>query len=943
MNPSPGSRRRTTPVRPAGLEVGGYASPDGSRRRGRLPVWASVAAVTVAILVFASWSVSGPGVGGAGGIQASSPPSSSSHSSSHDPDPKAAAAGAADMGEPKGPAEAADFAPPAGKAGKAGAATEDIPATADDAAGTACALPATGADYPGRVLAAGGSNPKPTAVACRDACRATAGCNSWAWCFGEDACVGPDGVEFPRLGCLLASEPLAPWGRPSASLEAAYKPSTYISGYVKVRQPDQLTFVRLHSAPTPRVVLAMELPHRSSGCPTPGGDTINLLSLLNKKDYARWHSYDVAVATETLAPDLHNVGGAPGGPINMLPFLARLLDETPPAEADWILYMAPDLTIDDLTFTFPFESYAGKDLVLVGDAAKVRAGDVLGVDLGSVLVRNSPWSKKLLKKLIEKAAATPAPPPEKAYKTNPVSQAIIDVVADEPALLDRVRFETDFCMACDWRRIDLKRAGQVFDKTKAWGEANKNWKLFTTRFFDCQTCWGGGGMDADLAGQCTAAAWEHYEFAYCRFHRNVLAAAAAAKRGPPLHHLSPSDLPIPEGMKKRGLTPPPLYDFKGAEAAAGGKVPNPVLQPAKSHVTKTGQACYEACVANPKCSFWVWCAADSSRGGCDDGGEWSGRFPAGGCELMSLTPGLKPTQWDRGPAFSTFESGYVTPAHPLHARPAGGLPTPPADAASTRIAVLTGIAGTPCSTPWGDYFLELALKNKADWARLHGYELHQMAQTLDASIRPGAWQKVALLQRALKTIPPSRAEWLLWLDMDVVIGDVATTFPLDWYTGKDLVMWGFADKIAAGDVHGMNSGVLLLRNSDWTRALVDAVAEYGRYPVDLKVEEKLAAALPSYDVGMYEQNVLTYLFKTDPGRWLPKVRFEDALSMNVWYKKVYEPDVEQPAFIVHFAGCQVCNGFHPEKLGECDAEYVRNYAESVVRLERAAKKVGGLK
>ena len=902
----------------------------------------SVAAVTVAILVFASWSVSGPGVTGglplAGGKGGSAVPASPS---APVVDPKGAAAGDADMGAPRGQAEASDFA--GGKATKPDAAS--LPATADEAASTACALPAEGSPYPGRILAAGADHPKPSAVACRDACRATAGCNSWAWCFGEDACVGPDGIEFSRLGCLLASEPRAPWGRPSPELEAAFKPSTYISGYVKVRAPDQLTFVRLHSAPTPRVVIAMELPHRSSGCPAKGGDTINLLSLLNKKDYARWHSYDVAVATETLQPDLHNVGGAPGGPINMLPFLARLLDETPASEAEWILYMAPDLTIDDLTFTFPLESYAGKDLVLVGDKAKVTAGDVLGVDLGSVLLRNSAWSKKLVANLIRTAAATAAPPPDKAYKTNPVSQAIIDAVAADPALLDRVRFETDFCMACDWRRINLAAAGQVFDKTKAWGDANKNWKLFTTRFFDCQTCWGGGGMEADLAAKCSAAAWEHYEFAYCRFHRNVLAAGAAASRGPPLHHLSPADLPIPAGMKKRGLTPPPLYDFKGAEKA-GGKVANPVLVAAKGHTTPTGQACYEACVANPKCAFWVWCAADVVGGkGCDDAGEWSGRFPAGGCELAALTPGLKPTQWDRGPAFSTFESGYLTPAHPLHSRKAGlpaagAAPTP---ASSTRIAVLTGIAGTPCSTPWGDYFLELALKNKADWARLHGYELHQMAQTLDAAIRPGAWQKVALLQRALATIPPSRAEWLLWLDMDVVIGDVATTFPLDWYTGRDLVMWGFAEKIAGGDVHGMNSGVLLLRNSAWTRALVDAIAAYGRYPVDLKVEERLAAALPSYDVGMYEQNVLTYLFKSDPAKWLAKVRFEDALSMNVWYKKVYEPDVEQPAFIVHFAGCQVCNGFHPERLGECDAEYVRNYAESVLRLERAVKAKGGLK
>ena len=893
----------------------------------------SVAAVTVAILVFASWSVSGPGVSGGLPLagKAPAPPSPSAPVV----DPKGAAAGAADLGV-KGGAEASDFA-------STGKKHDDspLPATADAAASAACALPAEGSPYPGRILNPGAANPKPSAVACRDSCRGTPGCNSWAWCFGEDACVGPDGAEFPRLGCLLAAEPRAPWGRPSKELEASYKPSTYISGYVKLRAPGQLTFVRLHSAPTPRVVIAMELPHRSSGCPAKGGDVINLLSLLNKKDYARWHSYDVAVATETLQPDLHNVGGAPGGPINMLPFLARLLDETPAAEAEWILYMAPDLTIDDLTFTFPFESFAGKDLILVGDKAKVQSGDVLGVDLGSVLLRNSAWSKKLVAKLIETAAATPAPPPEKAYKTNPVSQAIIDSIAADPALLDRVRFETDFCMACDWRRINLAAAGQVFDKTKAWGDANKNWKLFTTRFFDCQTCWGGGGMDGELAKKCSDAAWEHYEFAYCRFHRNVLAADAAAARGPPLHHLSAADLPVPEGMKKRGMAPPPLYDFKGAERA-GGKVANPIVVAAKGHVTPTGQACYEACVANPKCVFWVWCAKDVVGGrGCDDAGEWSGRFPAGGCELAALTPGLKPTQWDRGPAFSTFESGYITPAHPLANR-AAGLPTGAA-ASSTRIAVLTGIAGTPCSTPWGDYFLELALKNKADWARLHGYELHQMAQTLDATIRPGAWQKVALLQRALRTIPPSRAEWLLWLDMDVVIGDVATTFPVDWYTGKDLVMWGFKEKISGGDVHGMNSGVLLLRNSAWTRSLIDAIAEYGRYPVDLKVEEKLAAALPSYDVGMYEQNVLTYLFKTDPAKWLPKVRFEDALSMNVWYKKVYEPDVEQPAFIVHFAGCQVCNGFHPEKLGVCDAEYVRNYAESVVRLERAVKAKGGMK
>ena len=158
---------------------------------------------------------------------------------------------------------------------------------------------------------------------------------------------------------------------------------------------------------------------------------------------------------------------------------------------------------------------------------------------------------------------------------------------------------------------------------------------------------------------CHASVWEHYEFAYCRFHRNNLAIAAAAARGPPLHHLGPAELPVPQGMKDLGMTPPPLYDFAAAEKAGPPKK-NRVLKAGRDHLAPSGQACYEACVAEAGCEFWVWCPARASGVGCDDGGEWGARFPAGACELMALEPGLAPVQWDRGPAFSTFESGYLT-------------------------------------------------------------------------------------------------------------------------------------------------------------------------------------------------------------------------------------------------------------------------------------------
>ena len=64
-----------------------------------------------------------------------------------------------------------------------------------------------------------------------------------------------------------------------------------------------------------------------------------------------------------------------------------------------------------------------------------------------------------------------------------------------------------------------------------------------------------------------------------------------------------------------------------------------------------------------------------------------------------------------------------------------------------KIAILTGVPSSPCTNPYGDYFLGISLRNKQDYARLHGYELHLMAESVDATVRTGPWQKVALLHQ----------------------------------------------------------------------------------------------------------------------------------------------------------------------------------------------------
>ena len=52
--------------------------------------------------------------------------------------------------------------------------------------------------------------------------------------------------------------------------------------------------------------------------------------------------------------------------------------------------------------------------------------------------------------------------------------------------------------------------------------------------------------------------------------------------------------------------------------------------------------------------------------------------------------------------------------------------------------------------------------------------------------------------QALNTIPRERAEWFIWLDMDMVLENVTFDLPLDSYEGRDIIMWGQPEWIAKG-------------------------------------------------------------------------------------------------------------------------------------------------
>ncbi len=56
---------------------------------------------------------------------------------------------------------------------------------------------------------------------------------------------------------------------------------------------------------------------------------------------------------------------------------------------------------------------------------------------------------------------------------------------------------------------------------KSWGEQNKRWNLFVSRFFECPFCFKDDKKREDEVAECMSAYLEHYEFAFCRFHRYI--------------------------------------------------------------------------------------------------------------------------------------------------------------------------------------------------------------------------------------------------------------------------------------------------------------------------------------------------------------------------------------------------------------------------------------
>jgi Protein of unknown function, DUF273/galactosyl transferase GMA12/MNN10 family len=133
-----------------------------------------------------------------------------------------------------------------------------------------------------------------------------------------------------------------------------------------------------------------------------------------------------------------------------------------------------------------------------------------------------------------------------------------------------------------------------------------------------------------------------------------------------------------------------------------------------------------------------------------------------------------------------------------------------------------------------DGILELTWQNKLDYATKHGYHLVDGSDVIDTS-RPPAWSKIPAVQRLLQPASSSSSQdsataaaaaaaanlphcdWVMWTDADTVFMNsqrkIEDFLPIATST-HDLL-------VGSDNGGGYNSGVFLLRNTEWSRQFLN--------------------------------------------------------------------------------------------------------------------------
>uniref|UniRef100_A0ACD5YKN6 Uncharacterized protein n=1 Tax=Avena sativa TaxID=4498 RepID=A0ACD5YKN6_AVESA len=206
-----------------------------------------------------------------------------------------------------------------------------------------------------------------------------------------------------------------------------------------------------------------------------------------------------------------------------------------------------------------------------------------------------------------------------------------------------------------------------------------------------------------------------------------------------------------------------------------------------------------------------------------------------------------------------------------------------------RVLMVSGSQPTPCRSPVGDHLLTRLLKNKADYCRLNGVQLLYNTVLLRPSM-DRYWAKIPAVRAAMVAHP--EAEWVWWVDSDAVLTDMDFRLPLPRYAAHNLVVHGWPGLVYGADASptwtGLNAGVFLIRNCQWS---LDFMAAWAAMGPDSPDYERWGAVLTStFKDKVFnesdDQSALVYMLMHKDSPWRDRVFLEDAYYFEGYWLEI---------------------------------------------------------
>lgn len=725
---------------------------------------------------------------------------------------------------------------------------------------------------------------------CRSSCRRTLGCNAWFWC-GESQ----DGQCYDwqsrstvkSKGCLLLRADPRPQPLPKLQdVTDELQFFSYHTGHIKnemfLRPPD-VAIATVITTCKPRENVRSEEHCRYS-------NWLNQLSISNKQDHARLRGYEFIVEA---------VSDKRTGFEVMKEIMDSMADVTSIA---WILWMDIRSIIYKHEMAFPFISKyerKGHSVAMYGRADKLANGDVFGFEPGVMLLQNTQsarfWLDRVYKLGNDDAAMAKALGEFKQEHGTPYLTAMAALLKAENQKV--VAFDLSVCFSCYWKGVEL--------------EAPTGFAAFF------------GGVKSCNIFSLAKDEPEDKE----PFNKELVSMVKLAR----CKHARVLDL-----SKSRALA-------EGLdESAPRINMQAFVILPGAFNIKASAADCRKQCQRTHGCNAWMFCWRS---GGCDDGHayrpDW---YPYRACELFSMPHNLPLDLQGKGPLFSSASHGFLpktyfgSKEYPAHALEHLKTPRNRSDE-QPNLVIATAIPADACAFPVADYINKLGVSNKHDWAHRHSFELHISAEMIDPNVTAGNWNKLTMIRKVMDATPPEVAEWILWMDSDTVIFNTSLLPRFDAYEGKNFVVWGQEEKLKEGDLEqGLNTGVMMFRNNEWSRAYLADVGQYAYMP-PTELKEKMLPILKKEIFplvsGFYDTPFFVWLLKTKQENF-EKAFFEDQISFNRhWLSFEYKTE-DVPTLVLHYAGCTICNP-PQNKLTDavtsaCASEFFKAHAYSRCKL-----------